>query len=456
MSQGQNDDAVSAPDSITESKFDRLDRKIDSIIERLPANPPDRGLHRFATMLQGASLTRLLAALGIWLFVLTISGFVIEFFVRQEERNARREEAEFRQLAQIATAWEVLLTRAGGDIGKGNALNTLIAAGHLISGADFSCRAIGSYQDGVCLTPPEFNNVKLGFGDFWTEDRNPHSGQTEDGIVFFDNTTFEGANIFNLRAERLFLDRRFKGVSGSLWHVRNALPGRGRLVGDRWQEEDHKTAYEGFSCGACRFDSSMLPLDFILGMRGAIFVDTMILVPTGYLGRESNLGPGGSAVGRSQAFTDRPTVFVWAWDNDTTDAISHLVAEDAVLWESQKYLSYCASEIDFADLQEHWLTQKEQAEGEGDQEPIAPANEALEDLENRARYPVRFDFADARGDDEQTYICGLYFDTVEPVLAPRLLEMYHGYFGTSPDADDLMTLQEVLAPPKIVIEAPEE
>ena len=73
-------------------------------------------------------------------------GFVISGIALYQERKARREEAQFRKLAQVATAWELLLTRASGDIGTGNAVNTIIAAEGQLEDADYLVKARGSSE----------------------------------------------------------------------------------------------------------------------------------------------------------------------------------------------------------------------------------------------------------------------------------------------------------------------
>ena len=85
-------------------------------------------------------------------------------------RDERAQEAELRKLAQVATAWELLLTKVGGDIGKGNAITKIVSGANQMLGADLSCKAVGSYEDGQCLKAPIYTNVVFGDDDFWSDD----------------------------------------------------------------------------------------------------------------------------------------------------------------------------------------------------------------------------------------------------------------------------------------------
>jgi hypothetical protein len=93
-------------------------------------------------------------------------GFVISGIALYQEREARREEAQFCKLAQVATAWELLLTRASGDIGKGNEVNTIIVAEGQLEDDRLSCQSAGLFRDGQCSAPPHYNDVVLDGDDF--------------------------------------------------------------------------------------------------------------------------------------------------------------------------------------------------------------------------------------------------------------------------------------------------
>ena len=255
-------------------KFERMEAKLDDILAKLPdPNPPPGKAHRLAHWIETGWATRLLAAVGIWLVLATGVGIYYEYLSRAEERRARIEEAEFRRLAQIATAWEVLLTPVGGDIGKGNALNTLVAAGQTISNADFSCKAIGTWADGKCVRAPQFNDVVLGEGDFWVDDlrRYHDTGWSYDVQFYLDAVDFEGAVITDLQAEMLDRSVKLVGVTGKNWRVRNAAMA--------FLQPGPPSLYEGFSCKNCKFFDSQLHWDLFTRLEGPTLVNSDISVP---------------------------------------------------------------------------------------------------------------------------------------------------------------------------------
>ena len=264
------------------SKFERLEAKIDAIVERLPVPHPQKSGHRFANWLETGWGTRIVAALGAWLILLTIVAFWGERVVRSEERQARVEEAEFRRLAQIATAWEVLLTRSGGDIGKGNALNTLIAAGHTIGGANLSCDAVGVVEDGLCINPPEYNNVVLGDGDFWADD--PDRLDCSFNAIgcyvpyYMDEVNFSGAGIEGLVAEKLRINDLFEGVRGEDWVVRNATSPHFDMS---WASINPVRNAAAFRCDDCAFYDSNLSWDVVQGFSSPTLVNSTIRIPDG-------------------------------------------------------------------------------------------------------------------------------------------------------------------------------
>lgn len=251
-----------------QSKFDRLEEKIDKIILRLPRPPSDDGpINLIARLIENSSVTRLLAAAGVWLFVFTLLGIVWEVRTRSEERVARQEEAEFRKLAQIATAWEVLLRPIGGDIGKGNALNTLISAKQIVRDADFSCEAAGTYIDGKCKNRPQFNNLFLGTEPFWEPDDHGDIGLFEGYVL---DTNFSETEIHRLRAEYLEISNAFNFVKGSNWQVRNAY---------QYHFQTESSNLIEFACRSCTFYTSHLSFDFFRSLTIPTLIDVKIYIP---------------------------------------------------------------------------------------------------------------------------------------------------------------------------------
>lgn len=392
------------------SRFERLEAKIDAIVARLPEPPPKKRGHRFATWLETSWGTRIVAALGVWAIAITIGGFWLEMGVRAEERQARTEEAEFRRLAQIATAWEVLLTPVGGDIGKGNALNTLIAAGHEIMDSDFSCEAVGEYEDGECISPPVYNNVTTISGDFYESLRRRRLGEKISNTSF-RRANFEGATIMNFSAADFNIAEQFLDVNGYRWRIAGATFS---LAGIGWRS-DWDDSLGGFECEYCEFYDSTLPLDFALRLSAAALVDTVVEVPIEYADRletGANLGPGGGFQGRSYTFLHQPTVFVWS---DLT--AGELSLEASLVEVSQEYLGYCATTDDFRRLEEYWAAQRLTVL---DPVGIVRLSEALRNLNVRRR-PV--DIEQDIDESATQFHCNLSYWTVEPILKPRLLEI---------------------------------
>lgn len=438
-------------------KFERLEAKIDAIIDRLPAPPPPKNGHRVADFLERGWGTRIVAAVGVWAIALTIFAFWGEMVVRREERQARTEEAEFRRLAQIATAWEVLLTRAGGDIGKGNALNTLIAGGHEFGETDLSCAAVGEVENGTCVNPPIYSSVKALQGEFyapelWRESApmTRHGGQP---MGFWD-ISFEEASLPYFQGHGITLGPEFRGAYGYEWRVRYA-----QYSPFTWRRgETHiftlPEAFEGFRCESCAFYDSRLPLDAVFGFSSGALLDSFVEIPIDYASRRAediDLGPGGGFSGRVIGLTDRPTIFMW-----TDRALPpELILEEAVSWQSMAYLSYCAAEADHQQIIEFWRDKMTVLLADNEVTPLA---NALSELDTTIRAP---------GDEivsgdpflaAQFYYCGLSWSTVEPVMRPRIMARMADVFGNNTDQRRL-TLDDYIAQrvvaPEIVVENPE-
>lgn len=123
-------------------------------------------------------------------------------------RDDRAQEAEFRKLAQVATAWELLLTKVGDGNGEGNAITTIVNEANQMLGADLSCKAVGSYEDGQCLKAPIYTNVVFGDDYFWSDDpERVHPKYSWVTKPYIRSVNFRSSALLNLSAEELIVDR---------------------------------------------------------------------------------------------------------------------------------------------------------------------------------------------------------------------------------------------------------
>ncbi|WP_368187308.1 hypothetical protein [Aestuariibius sp. HNIBRBA575] len=414
----------------------RLEDKIDQLIKSLPDQasktmiPTETRAHRLVTWMETSWGTRLAAVAGIWLILATLVGFWSEYTIRAEERAARAEEAEFRKLAQIATAWDVLLRPIGGDIGKGNARNTLILAGQSFSQTDFSCAAIGLYRNGVCVQPPVFSDV-ANIDERQFHQRISELNRLDFNSVSLDAINFENSILNNLRISGFTLTPNLRGVSGFEWRVNDAR------VGLHSYREPHfafqtsfQDPFEGFECEFCEFYNSKLTLDFALKLRGSTLVNTIIEVPTAYEGRietGENLGPPGGFSGRTIVFLHRPSVFVWSF----LEITPVLKPADLLVEASHEYLLYCANGTDFELVKAHWQKIRTSLI---EPDTINALSSALRDI-HHAQTPVTQRWNGPAFDQHETpYHCGLSYQTVAPVLRPRLFDVIERAYDFPVDA----------------------
>lgn len=253
-----------------------LEAKIDTLAKQYAPKAPVGGFQRAANAIENFGLTRILAAAGAWLVFVTVISFWFDYAARIEERTARLEEAEFRKLAQVATSWELLLTRAGGDIGKGNAINMIIAAQGQMQGADLSCKNAGVARDGICVSAPQYNEIVLDDNDFWAKDIDRTECSMFGGCEtrsYVANTNFQNAKLRDLTAEKLLLDQNFNHVVGTGWRVRNAeyasvvLGDAQKTVFDRSPE---------FTCDDCWFFDSTLSWQSVKSFSNPTLESTVV------------------------------------------------------------------------------------------------------------------------------------------------------------------------------------
>jgi hypothetical protein len=100
------------------------------------------------------------------------------------------------------------LIKVGGDIGKGNAITTIVSGANQMLGADLSCKAVGSYEDGQCLKAPIYTNVVFGDDDFWSDDpERIHPKYSWVTKPYIRSVNFRSSALLNLSAEELIVDR---------------------------------------------------------------------------------------------------------------------------------------------------------------------------------------------------------------------------------------------------------
>ena len=424
-------------------------------------------------------MTKLLDALSGWIAALTviavavaIAAFWFDYQSRQEERAARQEERDFRRLAQIATAWEVLLTPVGGDIGKGNALNTLVAAGQVIDDADFSCRAVGTFRDGKCVTRPQFNGVRFGEGDFWVTDE----GKLHDGgmdfflLPYVRDVNFEDAVISDFTAENLFINEGFRNVTGRNWLVRGA------------STFGFKLDLGTFTCRDCAFYESHLSWNILKSLVKFTLTDGVVFMPIKERDLIERLFERVSQPGRfrglvaekhpplilegynsnfAQTHLEAPALFLWAEDDHVIienfgplnigarqqwlPIIPFETFDDALFWPMYREMSYCLNRQDYSKLRVHIrdLENKRQAEYEAENAAREKAGRLVYHFSNRLTHdewgegytqpyqvPQRQSLEDAfKAPPVKQYKCNFDFEEVEPLLRKRLLAQAERHFG---------------------------
>lgn len=94
---------------------------------------------KLAPVMKAVGASNLLRLGGIVVAGLTFVMILVDIVDRADEREDRRG-------ARIERAWARIQLKMGGDIGKGNAINTLIRADERVSEADFSCAVAGIWE----------------------------------------------------------------------------------------------------------------------------------------------------------------------------------------------------------------------------------------------------------------------------------------------------------------------
>lgn len=130
--------------------------------------------------------------------------------------------------ATIDRAREILLRKAGGDTGKGQALTTLFRENASIDGLDLSCKALGDIdKDGNCINPVIFTGIDMQWkGKNFAYIKNIDlSDAIIDGAIFrgisFDDADFTNAKFNNISAYDTRLTGRLVGsefIDSSIIH----------------------------------------------------------------------------------------------------------------------------------------------------------------------------------------------------------------------------------------------
>ncbi len=117
----------------------------------------DRKVGNALTRVESSGFVRLGAVIA------AIAGFAVLIATAAQIRadfEDRAEEREYRRLDRIEAARDRLLSRAGGNTGKGDAFRFLMSEGVDVTGMDLSCPAIGGLStQGSCFNPPIFDNL---------------------------------------------------------------------------------------------------------------------------------------------------------------------------------------------------------------------------------------------------------------------------------------------------------
>lgn len=124
---------------------------------------------------------------------------------RQAERQDAREE-------RLARAWSHLMTRIGGQSGKGAALNIILRSGEKVDRIELSCKTVGDWDDKAdkCINKPEFDGLSFGLASQGKNYRGRNIPRFAD--VLITNSDFSGMGLFakdfeNVRFEQSNLER---------------------------------------------------------------------------------------------------------------------------------------------------------------------------------------------------------------------------------------------------------
>lgn len=315
---------------------------------------------------------------------------------RQDERAERRLDAELRHLSQIATAWQLLTTRSGGDIGRGVAANTLFLSGYDFSRANFSCDMIGVLDNaGDCYSAPVFSDIRFVEGTMWDGDFPSHKPrmvphENDEGFTLYGRSgfafyaDFRGAIIDGMVAESL-LRIHLSGVEGHRWLVRSL-----NSIDD-----------EPFSCLDCTFIDSVLTDAEYRSLNGGALINSTI--------GPSNLEASSLLSGHVKTLSDHPAIFLSQQPILLSEHPSLLPDEELsrhVVWERQSELEYCVTQEDFT--------------------RILPAiNHDPKQFQGRSLGEILgWPELDEVYDNE--YMCGFSYFDVEILVVPRLIEQLRG------------------------------
>ena len=262
-------------------RLDSIERKLDYLSRPIADGEKKNAvlMNRVVEHVENHWLTRsLLLCFGL-LAALTFYSFLSDQKARTEERAARAEEAEFRRQAQIATAWETLLVRVGGNVGKGDAINVILGVHGSLDGADLSCESKGREAYGSCLNQPIFTNINSKNSELLRDRSQPIILQSDDHPARLEgielrNIDFSGVNIngFYLRRSSI-RDINFSNVEGTHFGFRDVEVSYNSLNVDE--------ATSGFRCSYCSFENMLLPWQFLRNINATSLAGSTVLFPPG-------------------------------------------------------------------------------------------------------------------------------------------------------------------------------
>ena len=162
-----------------------------------------------------------------------------DIIARDEERKQAKEE-------RIARAWDNLFRPAGGNIGKGRALQTIIEDQVEVSGLNLSCENVGEFRGDECIRKPQFNGLR--FSD----------SKISESI--FRNTEINDLHID--LSELVYMD--LNHVTASNWNIYGS-----RISGIYERIVD-------FNCYDCDFVNTTIPPDVYFGTHGGDFSSVIV------------------------------------------------------------------------------------------------------------------------------------------------------------------------------------
>tara|TARA_R110002049_G_scaffold81599_4_gene207683 strand:+ start:67 stop:1110 length:1044 start_codon:yes stop_codon:yes gene_type:complete len=229
---------------------------------------------------------RLLAIFAGLVGFIVVLATAYQIWVDLEER---KDERKFRQLSFISLNWETLLRRAGGNTGKGAAINLLTSSGIGLDLLDLSCEKRGDLVQGQCSARPVYSGITL-------VETKPQAPKFVQGINF-NETDILDFTIENYR----FSGINFEKTSGLNWKVDSSVFGKGH--------------FGSFTCNFCAFTKTDVPYEMYYGFNSTeisgIFVRSPIVKDDVFQkNRENTTKIKRSSEPNNWAYISNPPVFI--------------------------------------------------------------------------------------------------------------------------------------------------